>query len=143
MVCSILVISSNNRLMTARLGQFSGFVTLISSVHQYGNSGEILTDYFDRFSAFRRIVTIPAGKMNLNYGFIISGHHMKFGVPSALAFSDRLLSCFFIAPCASGRTIREVESTAMISMLMAMIRSFCRVINSFCKTPDLAQRLHL
>lgn len=125
----------NYWLMSKWLAEFSGFVTLIGSIHQNWNAWIAVAYVFNWDSSLWCIVAVSSGQVHFDNDLVICGYHVKLGVPSAFWFSDGLLSVFFKAPCASGCSLQEVLSSASTSTLIAMIFSCCRALKIRCITP--------
>ena len=117
------------------LAELSGFVTFISSIHQNRNSQISIAYLFDWDSSLWCVVAVFSGQVHLDNNLVICGYHVKLGVPSALWFSDRLLSVFFKAPCASGCSLQEVLSSASTSTLIEIIFSCWSALKTRWITP--------
>ena len=82
--------------------QLTGFVPLISTIHQQVNRPLRPAQFAQQLASFSRIVHLPRRKRERYCRSSIRGNHMNLGCPASAGLPDGLRAVFFSAPVPSG-----------------------------------------
>ena len=82
--------------------QLTGFVPLISTIHQQVNRPLRRAQFVQQLASFSRIVRLPRRQRERYCRSSIRSTHMNLGCPAAARFPDSLRAVFFNAPVPSG-----------------------------------------
>jgi len=92
----------HNRNESQVQSQLTGFVSLISSVHQQVNRPLRPAQLAQQSTSFSCVVRLPRRKRERYCRSSIRGNHMNLGGPTSTGLSDGLRAVFFNAPVPSG-----------------------------------------